>query len=81
MISGFSFLTLIEPADPWNNAFEISLYTTDETQIGSHIGQITVALADYPTVPLMTVDFSIDIIQLVNKLPYFMPKLAGFANV
>jgi len=40
-----------------------------------------VSLVDYPSVVSLVSDFSIKIIKLINKLPYFMPKLAGSVTV
>jgi hypothetical protein len=81
MISSFPFLSLIEPTDPWQNLFDIQLFTLDDTKVGDYVAFITVSLVDYQSVSSLVSDFSIKIIKLINKLPYFMPKLAGSVTV
>lgn len=80
-ISSYSFLSLLPPGDPWTEQFTIQLSTLDPVFVGAYTATLSVSLVDYPLVAQLNIDFSLTLIQLINKHPYFETNLVGSQTI
>jgi hypothetical protein len=80
-LTAYSFLTLIPPSDPWSGKYTISLSTANAANVGTYSATLQVSLVTYPNVVPLKIDFSVTLVQLVNKPPKFATTLASSQTI
>jgi len=82
LLDGYSFINLSTPVDPWNSNFQLEVFSLDPSKVGQYTVSLQIKLVSFPTHAPLVVSFTVTILPLpVNRLPYFDPKLKGYATI
>ena len=65
------FVKLVEPIDQWMQPWELKIDPTLSNHIGLHTFTIDCSLVDYPSAPVFSMLFNIQVYEKINNLPVF----------